>query len=264
MRLRGSLFWGIVLIVLAIFLLARQMGWITGNIFDFFWPAIAVLFGVWLLIGALGRGRGREERYNLAIPRENAAWARVKFDHGAGRLNIHGGAGDTDALSGVFGTEVDHRSKLDGDRLDIRLRNSHQFWAWYPGQSLDWDVSLNKEILYNLKIDSGASATVLDLTDLKVTNLEVDTGASSTEVSLPANAGTTLVDIDSGAASVKVSVPAGVGARIRVKSGVASVNVDTNRFRRIDNGQYQSDEYDTSANRADITIDAGVGTIEVK
>jgi hypothetical protein len=264
MRLRGSLFWGIVLIVLAFILLFRQMGILGGNIFDYFWPAIAILFGVWLLIGALGRGRTREVRYNVAIPRESAASARVKFDHGAGRLHVHGGAAETDALSGVFGTEVDHRSNLDGDRLEIKLRNSPQLWAWYPGQNLDWDVSLNPAILYNLKIDSGASDTHLDLTDLKVTNLDVDTGASSTEIFLPANADTTLVDIDTGASSLKVHVPVGVGARLRIKSGVASVNVDEQRFHKIDTGQYQSDEYNTAANRADITIDSGVGSIEVK
>ena len=107
-------------------------------------------------------------------------------------------------------------------------------------------------------------SAVFDLTDLKVTNLDVDTGASATEIFLPANAGTTLVDIDTGASSVKVHVPTGVGARLRIKSGVASVIVDESRFHKIDTGQYQSDEYNTAANRADITIDSGVGSIEVK
>jgi len=264
MRLRGSLFWGIVLILLAVFLLARQLGWLTGDIFGYFWPALAILFGIWLLIGALGRGQRQAEGQTISIPRENASRARIKFDHGAGRLNVHSGAADTELLNGVFGAEMDYRSKLEGDQLEVKLRNAPQFWAWYPGQNLDWNVSLNRDVLFNLKIDSGASATFLDLTDLKVTNLDIDTGASTTEVRLPANAGTTLVDIDTGASTVKVNVPSGVGARIRIKSGVASVNVDTNRFPRVDSGLYQSGDYDSAANRTDITIDSGVGTIEVK
>jgi hypothetical protein len=72
------------------------------------------------------------------------------------------------------------------------------------------------------------------------------------------------VDIDTGASSVKVIVPTGVAARINIKSGVASVNVDTNRFPRIDGGPYQSADYATATNRADITIDSGVGSIEVR
>ena len=115
-----------------------------------------------------------------------------------------------------------------------------------------------------MKIDSGASSSKLDLTDLKVVDLDIDTGASSTEVSLPVNAGNTRVDIDSGASSLNLHIPTGVAARIRVKSGIASVNVDSNRFPRQDGGLYQSADYATAANRADITIDTGVGSVEIK
>jgi hypothetical protein len=262
MRLRSSLFWGIVLIMLAFFLLARQAGWLSGDIFGYFWPAVAILFGIWLLIGALSRGP-KGEAYNLSIPLENAASARIKFEHGAGKLNIHGGAAAAEVLSGVFGTEMDYRSRLEGSALDVKLRHASQMWAWYPGQSLDWDVSLNRDIPLSLKIDSGASATVLDLTDLKVVDVDIDTGASSTDISLPASAGNTRVDIDSGAASVKVKVPAGVAARIRIKSGMSGIHVDTNRFTHIDGGVYQSNDYATAANRADISIDSGVGSIDI-
>ncbi len=62
MRLRGSLFWGIVLIILAAFLLARQMGILTGDITGYFLPALAILFGIWLLIGALSRGQRQAGR----------------------------------------------------------------------------------------------------------------------------------------------------------------------------------------------------------
>jgi hypothetical protein len=55
-----------------------------------------------------------------------------------------------------------------------------------------------------------------------------------------------------------------VAARIRVKTGIASVNVDSNRFPRQDGGLYESADYATAANRADITIDTGVGSVEIK
>jgi hypothetical protein len=264
MRLRGSLFWGIVLIVLAILLLLSQQGWLKGDIFGYFWPVVIVLFGIWLLVGALGRSRSSAEGQNLSIPLGSARSARLKLDHAAGRLNIHAGASPSELLNGVFGAEVDYKSNMEADRLQVRLRNSPHIWAWFPGESLDWDIRLNGDIPLNLKIDSGASATVLDLTDLKVVELDIDTGASSTEVSLPANAGNTVVDIDSGAASVNIRVPSGVAARIKVKSGIASINVDSIRFPRLDGGLYQSADYATATNRADITIDTGVGSVDIK
>ncbi|HTX92564.1 MAG TPA: DUF5668 domain-containing protein [Anaerolineales bacterium] len=264
MRLRGSLFWGIVLIVLAGFLLARQMNWLAGNIFDYFWPAMIILVGAWLMLGALTRGKYKAESQSLSIPLQGARSARIKLDHGAGRLNVHGSALAGEVLNGAFGMEMDYRSRLDGDRLEVKLRNAPGFWSWYPGESMDWDVRLNPEIPLSLKVDSGASATTLDLTDLKVVELDIDTGASSTDVTLPAHAGNTNVDIDTGASSLVIRIPSGVAARLRTKTGVASVSVDTTRFPQVDGGLYQSADYATAANRADITIDAGVGSIEVK
>ncbi len=264
MRLRGNLFWGIVLILLAGLLLASQQGWIKGDIFSYFWPVVVILVGVWLLTGALGRGRFTAKAQSLSIPLESARSARIKLDHGAGRLNIQAGAASTELLNGSFGAEVENSTRFEADQMQVKLRNSQQFWAWYPGESLDWDIRLNDTIPLSLKIDSGASSSTLDLTNLKVVDLDIDTGASSTQISLPANAGNTRVDIDSGAASLNLSIPTGVAARIRVKSGIASVNVDSIRFPRLEAGIYQSADYATAANRADITIDTGVGSVEIK
>ena len=87
MRLRGSLFWGIVLIVLAALLLLNQQGWLKGDIFSYFWPVVIILFGSWLLIGALNRGQPGAAAQKLSIPLESAHAARIKLDHAAGRLN---------------------------------------------------------------------------------------------------------------------------------------------------------------------------------
>jgi hypothetical protein len=264
MRLRSSLFWGIVLIVLAALIFMNQQGWLNGNIFGYLWPAIIILFGIGLLIGALNRSHAGKTGQQISIPLESARSARVKLDHAAGRLNIRAGASPNELLSGVFGGEVDYKSHLEADELQVKVRNSPHFWTWFPGDNLDWDLQLNGDIPLNLKIESGASASTLDLTDLKVVELGIHTGASSTEVNLPANAGHTLVDIDSGAASLNIRIPTGVAARIIVKSGIASVNVDSNRFPLLDGGSYQSMDYATAANHADITINTGVGSVEVK
>jgi hypothetical protein len=53
-----------------------------------------------------------------------------------------------------------------------------------------------------------------------------------------------------------------VAASIRIKSGITSLNINP-RFSRLENGQYQSSDYSTASNRVDMTIDAGVGSIEI-
>jgi hypothetical protein len=261
MHRRGNLFWGSILIILAGLLLLKQMGVIAGDIFGYFWPLLIIAFGIWLIIGFFSRNQpvGGEK---VSIPLEGAASAFIKLDHGAGRLALRSGAGSGEILNGTFGNGLNYKSRMEGSRLEVKLRTSQQPWAWWPGESLDWDINLNGDIPLSLKIDSGASASILDLSDLKITDLDIDTGASSTELTLPANAGNTHVDIETGASSLKVTIPVGVAANIRIKSGIASVNVNS-RFPRLDGGMYQSSDFSTASNRIDMTINAGVGSIEV-
>jgi hypothetical protein len=113
-----------------------------------------------------------------------------------------------------------------------------------------------------LVVESGASSLNIDLKDVLASHVELNTGASSSNVTVPAR-GVSLLDIEAGAASVNVRVPAATAARIRVQEGVNSVNVDTNRFARLDSGFYQSTGYDTAADRADINIEAGLGSVTV-
>jgi hypothetical protein len=103
----------------------------------------------------------------------------------------------------------------------------------------------------------------IDLKDVLATRVELTTGASSSNVTVPAR-GISLMNVEAGAASVNVRVPEGTVARIRVEEGVNSVHVDTNRFLRLDSGMYQSPNYETATDRADINIEAGLGSVTVK
>jgi len=261
MHRRGNLFWGSILIVLAGLLLLKQLGVLVGDIFGYFWPLLIIAFGVWLIFGFFARNKPVEGE-KVSIPLEGATSAYINLDHGAGRLTMHSGAESGEIVNGTFGNGLSYKSRVEAGRMEVKLRTSQHAWAWWPGESLDWDIRLNHDIPLSLKIDSGASASTLDLSDLKVTELDINTGASSTVLTLPANSGNTHVDIDTGASSLKVSIPSGVAARIRIKSGIAAVNVNS-RFPRLDGGLYQSTDYSTATNRVDMTIDAGVGSIEV-
>jgi hypothetical protein len=258
---RGSLFWGGILIVLAALLLLRQTGVIVGDIFGYFWPLLIIALGIWLIVGFFARNRPIEGE-KVSIPLESATSAFIKLDHGAGRLTLHSGAGSNEIINGTFGNGINYKSHLDGNRIEVKLRTPHQFWAWWPGESLDWDIRLNRDIPMNLKIDSGASASTMDLSGLKITDLDIDTGASSTDLTLPATAENMHVDIDTGASSLKVNIPAGVAASIRIKSGITALNVNS-RFPCVESGLYQSNDYSSSINRVDMTINAGVGSIDI-
>jgi hypothetical protein len=62
---------------------------------------------------------------------------------------------------------------------------------------------------------------------------------------------------------VVVRVPSGVAARIRASGGLADIRVDRDRFPRA-GGVYQSADYDTAANKVDIDVEAGVGSVNIR
>jgi hypothetical protein len=257
---RSSLFWGTVLIILAALLLLKQLQ-IINDVFGFFWPLAVIAFGIWLILSFFTRHQP-EEGQRVSIPLEGATSAFIKLDYGAGRLTLHSDTEASEVLTGCFIGGLDYKSHKDGSRIEVKLRSPNNFWTWGVDETPKWDLRLNPNIPISLKYDSGAASSVLDLGNLKVTNLDIDTGASSTELTLPGNAGNTHVDIDTGASSLKIIIPSGVAASIRVKSGITSTKVDS-RFAHLDSGFYQSPDYPTASNRVDMTIDAGVGSIEI-
>jgi hypothetical protein len=93
--------------------------------------------------------------------------------------------------------------------------------------------------------------------------LILETGASSTEIDLPERAGTTSVRVRAGAAGVVLNVPRGVAARVRGSAGIATIDVDTRRFPHVGEKEYRSPDFDTAANRVDIDIETGVGSVAV-
>jgi hypothetical protein len=235
------------------------------NIWKFIWPTLLILLGVWfLVVPAVYRGRKLDVE-SISVPLDGAREARVRLKHGAGKLQVAAAADADVLLDGEFGGGVDQSLHRDGESVRLKLRTPPQVYPFPMSvrfEGLNWKIGLNPDVSMRLDVDSGASETVLDLADLMITELNIDTGASSTRVDLPKNAGETRVRIESGAASVVLHVPEPVSARIRVESGLAGINVDQRRFPRMGN-YYQSADYEQAANKVNIFVKTGVGSLEV-
>ncbi len=265
---RDTLFWAILLILAGLLLLAGNLGLFDRleiNVWNLLWPLFLIVLGGWFIFNALA-GPGPVTVQDAAIPLEGAARAEIKIGHGAGRLLLSGGAAAGQLVAGSFAGGLDYRAKREGDMLKVKMgvpsRSGFIFpWSWSPG-ALDWTVHLSEDVPLALKFETGASRSEIDLTDLKVTTLEIETGASATAITLPARAGFTKADIEAGAASVDVRVPGGVAARIVAKSGLSSVRVDQTRFPGS-GSRFESPDYATAANKVEIELETGVGSVSV-
>jgi len=271
---RWNIVVGVVLIVIgafAVLQVALNALGIPFRIWWIFWPAVFIGAGVWLITGFFRGSLPSAGREEASIPLEGAVEAAVTVHHGAGRLFIGGGlaaAGDL-LLAGTFGGGLDASRRREGNRLvvDMRVRDrdvSHYIFPWARGRSglLDWDFTLNAAIPLFLSVETGASDSRLSLSNLQLRELHLKTGASSTTVDLPAAGGFTRVIVESGAAAVRLRVPSGVAASIQVRSALAGIHVNRQRFPETAGG-FRSADYERAANKVDISIDTGVGSIEV-
>lgn len=258
---RDNIFWGAALILFGVLLLLQERG-IISNLFTFFWPLTLILVGGWLILSVYWRSdRSLEETFS--VPLGEAKSVKYKFSHGAGQIEIHGGTPSGTALVGTTAVGLNHRSQLNGDRLEVHVEAGPSFVPFIgPAQGI-WRFQLTQEVPVLLIVEAGASSLDINLREVQATHVELKTGASSSNVTLPMR-GASLLDVEAGAASVNIRVPETVAARIRVKEGVTAVNVDTNRFPRLDSGMYQSPDYDNAVDRAEINIESGLGSVSVK
>ena len=258
---RNTLFWGLILTIGGVLLLLSNLGLLGGvNIWDLIWPFFLICLGIWILVERF-IPPGRVD--HVELPLDGIAQARLRLDHGAGRLSLSADAEAPMFLTGDCGGGVNIIQTRDGEKFKVSLSMPPQFWpGFWKSNSLDCNLRANGNIPLSLDVNTGAGEYRLNLEELKVVDLHLSTGASSTNLILSRQAGRTHAVVKAGVAAVNIRIPEGVAARIRSTSGLASIHVNRSRFPKRE-GYYQSEDYETAVNSVDLVIEAGVGSIDV-
>lgn len=267
MSQRSTVTCGFVLLIFGIFLLLTTIGVFEIDFWGILVPALMIVLGV-LTLWMVATRRGGPTHAAAHAGLEGAESARVHVRFGAGRLTLTGGAseaevGSVEALGGVS----QKVSTIGGQRA-VEWWVPAEFledvlapWKWSGRELPSWEVRLREGIPIELHVEAGACQMDLDLTGLRVGDLRLITGASAVTVRMPA-AGETRAHISAGAAGVKVRVPSGVAARIRVPTSLGEVTVDRGRFPGGD-GQFESREYASAADKLDLTVEVGAASVEI-
>jgi hypothetical protein len=259
-RLFVGLAWPTTVLLVGILLLLSTTGQIgigPGALAERWWPAAVVLLGVWLLVAAMLPEAGSADQISLPLAGVTEASVSIRF--GGGELTVERGSAGM-LLSGEFPGGVVRRTGSPG-RVELEPQSMSR-WPWGPDWP-KWRVGVSGEVPLDLRIEGGASRTLLDLRDLHLAALNLRTGASETRVLLPRAAGSTVVSAEGGAAALIFEVPSGVAARIRSKMALGSTNVDAGLFPRSGDG-WESPDFGSAANRVEIDVRGGVGSVTVR
>jgi hypothetical protein len=255
-----ALTWPVVFIVIGVLLLLSTTGALgsdVGSVIADVWPWILIGLGAWFVIGAIVP-IGQRLQEALVVPLDGATEGGVQIRFGAGTLNTHAAAAGN-LVDGRFEGGVLHRGMGAGK---VSLEQDTRYGVPWLERSSRWDVGLATSLPLELRIDVGASRSVLDLRELQLRRLDLKTGASETRIVLPQAAGATTVDVSQGAAALTIEAPTGVAVRLRSRMGLGSVSVDQSRFPAVPGG-YMSGDYETAANRVEIHAEGGVGSLRL-
>jgi len=263
---RTQLAWGGVLLLAGLLMLADGMGIRLPNGTSFMsllWPVLLMVLGISVLIGVFVRAD--VDTKSETIDLQGASEALIRLRHGAGELQLHGGAHTNELAHGTFSGGLEHSASRNENKLEVKLRPARDFIS-FPfmgsGAQLDWDISLSQDIPIALEMRLGANKSTINLEDLKISNLKVKSGASEMSISLPKE-GRFNAEFDLGATSMTIFIPAGLSARIHASLGAADLSLDKVRFPR-QGSYYESPDYASAANSVDLNIKAGAASVEIR
>jgi hypothetical protein len=261
---RSAFFWGAVIILLGALLLLQNFGILNFSIWPVFWATLLILLGLWFILAPVISKRVADVVEEAQIPYESASSMKVEMHHGAGRVVLNPLDNPSFVMTGKFIGGLEKSLEHQGDQLVLKMRTPSGPWTigpWWGGRGLEWDFALTSQLPLDLVLKTGASEAILNLEKLNVKSIVVDTGASSTEIHMPASAGVTSLKMTTGAASMKVYIPEGVAARIKVSSGLSGINI-ASRFPKTGE-YYESLDFASAVNKAEITVDTGVASLEI-
>lgn len=122
------------------------------------------------------------------------------------------------------------------------------------------ELRLNKDIIYNILIETGATAIDYDLSKFKIENFSIKSGASKINITVPQYNGE--INIDSGVSKIDIAIPLNVGTRIYFETGLSIKDLGED-FQKLENNIYISKNYHEAEYRVNINIDSGLSQINI-
>lgn len=291
-RERGIGF-GVFLLSIGIIVLLFNLGVISWSIFSalfYLWPLILVVIGVniifrkqwivklitWLVFLAVLIGfsyyspdfNGRGNQLNPGTPvsvEKPADIQKAELKLAMGACSIKAEAGTDKLLEAeIRDKNVSFTSDTDTNSTEPTLVfKRKQITDMHTGESLNNSFKLNKDVPWDVTVDTGASDCTLDFTGLRVEKLEYDGGASKFSAAFSDKSSLTEIKIDAGVSNISLTIPETAGIRVRADKGLSSTNFAGAGWVKHNN-VYQTANYEQAACKFNIDADIGLSNFNIK
>lgn len=122
---------------------------------------------------------------------------------------------------------------------------------------------LNKNVVWDLSLKSGASEINMNLQNLNVNSIDISSGASDIEGKLSALAKRTDINISSGASDIEFKIPQGSACEVISSSAATSITIDGIKLSGIGKKTYRTNNFDSANNVFYFNISSGASEITI-
>lgn len=212
---------------------------------------------------------GKDDNKTVNIEKDNAKELELELNIGAGELNVNQGADEWVEGSIVYSNKkwepvISYERK--GDKGIAVIEQDHEgiFNNVKIGEAENtWDLKVNDQVPLELKVNSGASESKLDLSGLRLKELEVNAGVGDITIDLGGEWKESFdVSLDMGVGQSTIILPSDVGVKIELSKGIA--DADLVGFTSKGNGIYVNDAYDDADVVITVKTELGVGEAKFK
>jgi hypothetical protein len=153
------------------------------------------------------------------------------------------------------------KSEEAGSNVILRLTMENSEFRTL-NKTNDATISLHTSPIWDIKMDAAAAKIDFDLEPFRVDRIEIDGGATSLHIKLGDRHPETNLRINAGVASVVIEVPEASGCEV-FTSTVLTKRSLKGLFREDDN-TFRTENFDESAEKVSIRIDAAVSNFRVE
>jgi hypothetical protein len=201
---------------------------------------------------------------------DDSAEIQYDFDLGAGEFTITDDSNEVIEIDAKY-FESFGKPELDIDQDDellaVKVEQYSKPFIAIPGDAPEYDIKLTEELeiaFLGLNIGAGRGDVVLQDVDIK--EFVSDVGAGELNIKFRNDSVPERIDLDVGAGSLVLDLPRDVGIKLSYSVGVGELTVDGEDFSGFgrDDDEYKSDNYDEADTIIEITVNVGVGSVEIK
>jgi cell wall-active antibiotic response 4TMS protein YvqF len=288
-----SFFWPAILILVGLIALLVNTGRLPSDrlylLFDL-WPVILILIGLEIIIRrslrgasadlaaalvlllalggaiayiAVAPGFGTNQTLDATDTAGNLQQASLEVDAGAATISISG----NDSIGGdLYHAHIEYNGpkptiSLDRGTGSLKISQSNNGFDFLRSQRFVLTLELNTGVTWSITENTGAATDTLNLSSLKVASMSLNTGASREDITLGPPSGSVSITINGGALTAQIHRPGGTPASVRVAGGAVTLDADGHHQGAIGNASYQTSDYDSAADRYDVSVNGGACTV---